>query len=269
VKHEIFLRFAMMTFGASVLCGAGNALLPAAETNVAFAAEAIDYYQPTTLTGTVYALADDPKTVLYRFKRTSTRSGSTVQVEREFAFPDGRIAARERVRYEDGALRSCELEELDSGATGSVTVQTNASGVPSNLVLDYSKAKGARQKTDTEKLQPDTLVNDMIAPWLAAHWDTLTKGSAVKFRLVSFARTETVGFKFIRQSETTLRGTPVVIVKMQPTSWIIARLVDPLLFTVEKAPPHRILQYVGRTTPRLRKGDGWKDLDAVTIYDWK
>jgi hypothetical protein len=55
---------------------------------------------------------------------------------------------------------------------------------------------------------------------------------------------------------------------MQPTSRLLSALVDPLYFTVEKSPPHRVLQYVGRTTPKKLAGDQWKDLDAVTVFDW-
>jgi hypothetical protein len=48
----------------------------------------------------------------------------------------------------------------------------------------------------------------------------------------------------------------------------LATLVDPLYFTLEKAPPHRVLRYAGRTTPKTQVGGKWKDLDAVTVFDW-
>jgi len=55
---------------------------------------------------------------------------------------------------------------------------------------------------------------------------------------------------------------------MGASSPIIAALVDPLYFTVEKVPPHRVFQYAGRTTPKIRTGGKWNDLDAVTVFDW-
>ena len=54
---------------------------------------------------------------------------------------------------------------------------------------------------------------------------------------------------------------------MEPTSLVIAALVDPLYFTVEKNGPHRVLEYVGRTTPKIERNGKWKDLDAVTVYN--
>jgi hypothetical protein len=29
-----------------------------------------------------------------------------------------------------------------------------------------------------------------------------------------------------------------------------------------------VLQYVGRTTPKLKEGNKWKELDALTVFDW-
>lgn len=93
-------------------------------------------------------------------------------------------------------------------------------------------------------------------------------GSPVKFCFAVIARAETVGFKLLKESETTWRGKPVVLVKMEPTSWIIAKIVDPLVFTVEKGGRHRVLQCLGRTTPRIRQGRTWVYLDALSVFDW-
>jgi hypothetical protein len=66
----------------------------------------------------------------------------------------------------------------------------------------------------------------------------------------------------------TYQGKAAVIIKMSASSFIIAALVDPLFFTMEKDGEHRVLQYDGRTTPKLKDGTKWKDLDAVTVFDW-
>ena len=233
-------------------------------------AATIDYFEPSVLTGTVYAKAADPKEVLFTFKRTATRSGQTIHVLREFTSPAGKLAARERVQYEGDRLVSVEFEEPGSGAAGTIAVDAEGKSASERKVhFTYSAGADSSKKTDSEKFQGDTLVSDMIAPWLAAHWAALTNGSAVKCRYAVVARLETVGFKFVKESEGTWRGIPVITVKMEPTSWVIARLVDPLHFTVEKEGQHRVLQYIGRTTPRLQHGKKWEDLDAVSVYDWK
>ena len=109
----------------------------------------------------------------------------------------------------------------------------------------------------------------MIPAFIASHWDALMRGSAAKFRYIVPSRKETVGFKLIKESELTWEGKPAVRIKMEPTSIIIAQLVDPLFFVVEQKGMHRIFEYIGRTTPVIKSGNKWKDLDAVTVFEWK
>jgi hypothetical protein len=231
---------------------------------VSAADTAPNYLEPKALTGTVYADAS-LKQVLYTLRRSATNSGSTIHVERDFNFPNGTLAARERVVYESGQLKSFQLDEIQMGAKGLVTVQSAADSPKINF--DY--AEGSTKKNGSEKFLSEILVSDMVGPYIVAHWDTLTKGGTVKCRLVSSSRAETVGFKFFKESDSTWHGTPVMMVTLAPSSIIIAQLVDPLHFVVEKQAPHRIFEYTGRTTPSIQKNGKWEELDAVTVFDWK
>jgi hypothetical protein len=230
--------------------------------------EGVDYLEPALLTGIIRAKPPEPKRILFTFRRTAVRAGSTVRVLREYNRPNGIVAARERVMYEGGRLVSCQLEELQSGGSGSAVVRPDPKA-PNERQIVFEYTQDHTKKTGIERLDKDTLINDMVGPFLAAHWDALRSGSAVKFRFAVIPRAETVGFKLTREAETTRDGKTVVVVRMEPTSWIIARWVDPLFFTVEKEGQHRVLQYVGRTTPRIQTGNGWEDLDALTVFDWK
>jgi hypothetical protein len=209
---------------------------------------------------------------LFIFTRAATRSGSTLEVVRNYSYPDGKLAARERVRYEGDALVFYELEDFQSGARGSAQIGREAShSSQRNIFFKFSKDESSRSKpqTRTEELRNDVLINDMVAPFLVAHWGELLNGREVKCRYIVLPRRETVGFTFVKQSEGTWQGRAVIIVKMEPTSPIIAELVDPLFFTIEKEGQHRVLEYTGRTTPKIQSGKKWKDLDAVTGFDWK
>jgi hypothetical protein len=225
------------------------------------------YEQPKLLSATIYEKNSDRKAVLYKFKRTVTRSSPTLNVVREFTYPDGKVAARESAVYEGDNLVSYELEELQINARGTVKVSRNLKSEPT-IAFKYVSDNNTKTKVGTGSLRPDTLIGDMIAPFLVAHWNDLMKGKEVKCRYVAAARAETVGFKFAKHAESTAQGKPVVIVKMSPSSFIIAALVDPLFFTMEKDGEHRVLQYDGRTTPKIKDGNKWKDLDAVTVFDW-
>ena len=210
--------------------------------------------------------------MLYNLTRRATRSGQVLNVVREYAYLNGDVAARERLVYRDDKLVSYELEELQVGALGRAEIRREPlNPAKGRILFDYKKAAGspAKPKTDSEALQPDTLVNDMLPAFLDSHWDALVTGAEARCRYIVVPRLETVGFTLKKQSESTWHGRSVIVFRMEATSPIIAALIEPLWFTVEKQAPHRVLQYVGRTTPKIKVGNKWQDLDAVTVFDWK
>lgn len=224
----------------------------------------IDYLDPKVFTGTIYSDAS-LKQVLFKFRRTATSSGSEIHVVREFNLPNGKLAAREQVVYEGNQLKSITLEEMQAGARGVAEVQS----VGGEAKMNFNYTEGSTKKTGSEKFLNDILTSDMVGPFIAAHFDEIARGAVVKCRLISVSRAETVGFKFLKESDATWQGKPVMVVTLQPSSVIIAHLVDPLHFVVEKDGMHRVLEYTGRTTPSIEKNGKWEDLDAVTVFDWK
>jgi hypothetical protein len=233
------------------------------------AATPLKYEEPKRLTGNIYAKGST--NLLFRFKRSATRSSSKLSVLREYTYPDGKAAARERATYYGDNLAAYDLEELQVGAAGRAIIQREPGDPPKGTIrFEYSKdaASGASPKASTEDLRKDTLVSDMVAEFLVSHWAQLARGEKVRCRYVVVPRRETVGFTFIMGADTTYKGRRAVIIRMEATSPIIARLVDPLIFTVEKEAPHHVLQIIGRVTPKLRVGNSWEDLDALTVFDW-
>ncbi len=228
------------------------------------------YEEPRQLTGGVYASDEPGAKLLFKFTRTATRSGTTIKVQRDFTYPDGKPAARESITYDGDALNSFALEELQTGAGGTARVRKDgASPDKGALEFSYTKEPGAKPKVRKESLADATLNSDMIATFLALHWDGLMRGEKLRIRYIVVPRSETVGFTFSKEKQTDWRGRRAVVIRMEATSPIIAALVDPLFFTLEQAAPHRVLQYAGRTTPKFDAGGKWKDLDAVTIFDWE
>jgi hypothetical protein len=231
-------------------------------------AKTFKYEEPACLTASIYSKTD-PDHLLFKFKRAVTRSGSTLKVQRDFSYPDGRIADREWVTYEGDALLMYELEELQTGSGGTAQLRyATANPVRGSINFEYAKEPVGHPKTRTETLVQNTLVGDMVGPFLADHWETLLRGEKVKCRYIVIARRETVGFTFIKDAESTWQGHHVLLAKMEPSSSLIAALVEPLVFTLEMAPPHRVLKYVGRTVPKAQLDGKWKDQDVVTVFDW-
>jgi len=216
-------------------------------TNAA-ASEPFDFAAPALFTGTVYEAGSQRTNILFTFQRTATRSNSTVRVERQFVRPDGFVAATEDAVYESGRLASFHMKEFQAKVSGAIQIS------PDQQRIYISYGRGLEPpKAIGQVLLPDTEVDDTIYPFMLAHWDELMRGAPVKFHFVSLEWKKVFGFRLVRTGETML----------------VAKLVDPLCFTIEKDSPHRVIAYVGRTTPRIKKGKSWKYLDAETVFDWK
>ena len=232
----------------------------------------VDFAEPKLLVGRIYSLSRDAKELLFKSERTATRNGSTVRVTCGYTYPNGALAARQQIVYEAGRLVSLEEEAFQTGEKGRAIIRPDPKK-PGKEQLYFEYTRGlraeAKQTSASQDLETDTLVDDMIPSFIVSHWDKLAKGAAPRFRYIVISRRETVGFKLSRESETTFQGKPVVRIKMEPTSMLIRQLVDPLFFVVERDGLHRILEYIGRTTPMVKAGNQWKELDAATIFDWQ
>ena len=259
----------ILSAGVAIFWAATGTFTPAADGGKSAPKATMDYLEPRLLTGTIYSDSSLRK-ILFTFRRSATNSGPTIRVLREYFLPDGTLAARERVLYESGRLVSYDLGDLQSGAAGSAVIRPDPKDSNVRKInFDYTEGPDRGKKTDVERLQPDTLINDMLAPFILAHWTALTNGATVKFRFVALARRETVGFKLEKLSEGEWQGKRVIRLRMEPSSLIIAQFIEPLIFTIEKDGAHRILNYTGRITPGVRRNGGWEDFDAFTVFDWK
>jgi hypothetical protein len=223
------------------------------------------YLEPAHLTGTIYEKDVSPLRALFTFRRTAKQDGSATVVSREYAYPDGRPAARETVRYERNELVRVELDELQIDAKGKAFLQRVEGGSQKTLIqFEYQTGSGPKAKisSSVETQQGVVLVNDMIPGFLVANWDDLIQGRVVRFRYLVIPRLETIEFKLDKTETTQLQGRSVVRVRMRPVNRVSQMMIAPIVFTVESDAPHRILQYTGRTTPRIQRGARWQELEC-------
>lgn len=228
---------------------------------------ALDPAIPARITGELYQIGSHRQTLLYRFIRTASRSGPLVRVERRFITPDGRLATLETVRYESNSLAAYQLKDFQADLSGSIQISPDPAR-PGRSLLRIGYAKGPVPAAgEALPLKPDTLMDDDIYPFMLAHWDDLMHGRAVKFRFISLEWRRTFNFQLVKTGTTTVNGRAAVLLAMKPSGFLLSELVNPLIFTLAQAPPHEIFSYTGRTTPRVKKGDAWKYLDAETVFD--
>ncbi|MEI8288981.1 MAG: hypothetical protein WCH99_05865 [Verrucomicrobiota bacterium] len=232
--------------------------------------ETFDYAEPKLITGTVYETGSEQKKVLYTFRRTATRTNDTVHAERQFARPDGFVAAVENIVYKSGRLVYFQMKEFQANVSGTIDITPDPKNpAQQNICIGYDDGLTPQKGDFKKNLQPDTVIDDTLYPFMLAHWDSLMKGDSVKFHFVTLEWKRTFMFRLVKVGETTMHEHTHIKIKMEPTNLLVAPMVNPLFFMMEKDGDHHLVSYVGRTTPRVKKGKFWKYLDAETVFDWK
>jgi len=201
---------------------------------------------------------NQPAKLLFTFEREPYPEGDKLKAVRTFKDLTGAVAAVEEIYYDHGQLKKMTVDQKQIGENGFFEIRDGR--------IYFSYTKGGKTKTDDEKLEEPLLVSDNIGAFWLTHWGELAKGETVKFRLPVTYRFETVGFKFQRDGEGTFEGKPVDIVKMSPSSMVIAMIVKPIYFSIERSDLHRVIKVVGRTVPKFQKDGKWSDLDVISVF---
>jgi hypothetical protein len=218
------------------------------------------------LIGKIYQKDSNLQHLLFNFRRTANRTGNEIRVTRTYTYPDGRVAASEKAVYRNRGLVSYTLIEKQINAHGRAEIHGNAQAGKGEISMRY--VDDGAIHTNVEDLESATVVNDDIVPYLLAHWDELMQGKEVYLRYIVIPRTQTVGFNLVKSGETTWRGKPAVIIEMVPASFFIRLIVAPVYFTVEKD-SRQVVEYEGRTTPKIKENGEWQALDAVMVFHWE
>ena len=227
------------------------------------------FLEPVSLSAAIFPRSPSNSPALFTFRRTARLEGSSVIALREYFASDGTAAAKETVVYERDQLRRFVLEESQISARGSAMFDRTPEG---KTIITFEYETGAetkRKRKSTETQSEVVLISDTIPAFISDHWEKLTNGQVLRFRYAIIPRVETIAFTLRNNSQTKFNNRPVAQIEMRPASRLLQRFVDPIVFSVEYESPHRILQYVGRTTPKMRRGRAWDDLEAITIFDWK
>ncbi|RYZ69980.1 MAG: hypothetical protein EOP05_14005 [Proteobacteria bacterium] len=196
--------------------------------------------------------------LLYNYKSEGEMVGNQYHVTNTFTAPDGKVAMIEHIHFNtDKTASYYDIEQKQLDAFGKVEVI--------NGEAKFSYKKDGKEKSDSEKIGADFITTSAIPLDLEANWAKIMKGEKLKRRLAVVDRMETVGFEFSKEKEVDLNGKKSVVVKMKPSSFIIAAIVKPLHFYMSMDGTS-LYQIDGRTTVKKNVNGSYKDLDAITIY---
>ena len=204
----------------------------------------------------IYDLGSKSK-LLYTSVDKEEKNGDLVTGHVTFNDPQGKEAVREDYTLQNGKLIKYTLHQRQVNEEGTLEVKDGRT--------NFSYTKEGKTSTDDEKAVDNLVTGPVIIRYIQGHWDEIMKGDTVDVRWAALDRKETVGFKFFKMEEKQMDGKNVVLVKMKPTSIVIAAIVDPLIIIFERD-SKKLLEIKGRTLPRQMIDGHWKDLDADTLF---
>ncbi len=201
----------------------------------------------------------DQKKPVYRLDRTEKLVGNQRLAKGYFYSASNELAIDEDTVWEDGQLKSYGFKRLLEKEAGSVEVRGKK--------IHFSYTKDGKQNEADEDLTPNFVVAATLLDYIGKNWDTVIKGETLDMRYGVLDRRETVGFKLFKISEGKVDARETLVLKMKPTSFIIAAIVDPVILTIDKGTKH-LLKLNGRLLPKLFKDGHWVDFDGEGIYTY-
>lgn len=213
-------------------------------------------------TGKAFELEGAQGTPLFFYKKDVDVKGETEIFTSTYADAAGKALVIETSEFAKNGerliVKSYKISQKQLGAEGAVEVKDGKA--------HFTYMRDGKTKTSDEKVGDDFIVGPSIVNYIQSNWSTITAGKKIKGRLAVADRLETVGFEYFKDGEEDVKGEKAVVVKMKPSSFIIAALVNPLYFYISND-GKRLLQMKGRTQVKRQDGSKWKDLDALTVYD--
>lgn len=211
-----------------------------------------------SMSGKVYKKDTQRKELLFTYSNSGVEDQGTVKVQLEFKDLAGQVVVHEEAERVGSQLKTYSVDHRQTGRKGQIVVEGQR--------VKFHFQEGSKIKdVEEEKLPPNFVVGPTLVPYVSEHWKEITAGHTVDIRFGVWDRQETVGFSLFKVGQEKLDGQEVVLLKFKPTSFVIAALVDPVIFKFS-TDGKTLLGMVGRIMPKLKNGNKWKDLDAEVVY---
>jgi hypothetical protein len=209
---------------------------------------------------TIYEAGSNRTKPLFKMVREENTVGDQTTISEVFTDLQGNEVFRSQTLLQGNRFVRYDLQQKQLNESAKIEAKDG------KIFFEYTDHDG-KVKKDDEKWNDAFVVGATLFRHVKAHRDDLLAGKDIEMRFGVPERRESVGFKIFKDEEKKIDGRDVIIAKMKPTSMIIAALVKPLYFYFDKA-DGRLLEFRGRVLPKLKDGDGWKDLDAETVYSY-
>jgi hypothetical protein len=167
---------------------------------------------------------------------------------------DNEILTEEKIETQNNQLIRYEIEQHQLKQKAWIEIK--------NSEVTFNLKKYRKKNYPQVILKPENfIVGLQIVPFIINHWDSLISGQEKEIKLGVWYRQEAITFKLSKSEAEKDKMT----IKMSPTNFLIRAVVDPIYFTFE-VKTKTLLEYKGRTTPKVKSGQDYLDFDGVTRY---
>jgi hypothetical protein len=216
-------------------------------------------------------LAVNYSAVLYEQNSNREKKLYTLQVEdltpdgleNQATYKDleGNVVVQDKATLKSGSeLLKYEIDHKQLGQKGMIEIKDG------KAYFTKVTADG-KSSTKEEKLGKTFVISATFQKFVRDNWEAISGGKTVDFRYGVWDRQETVGFEVFKTGEEKVGEQQALVLKMKPSSFLIAALVKPIIFKFA-ADGSKLFELNGRVAPKRKDGSSWKDLDAEAVYSY-
>ena len=189
--------------------------------------------------------------VLYTGEQIVTVTGETVTERVTYRAPDGTLIFEREGAYRADTLSAVSYRATDLRLGMEEAVRRTNGG----LEIRFKKDAKHKEKSSILASAGMQLLSLSIPALIHREWGRLAAGEQLAFELIVPSRTGTVGFRLNRTGEETVNGRATAIFRMEPSGWLIRKVVDPMFFYMALDGDHPSVQFRGRGVVPTASGD--------------
>ena len=226
------------------------------------AAQALAQQTPVRLE--LFGLEGGP--MRYRAERTFVESDGKTTETTIFSTPEG-TPIQEVVG----------VFETDTLVPVSYTVNDQRSGQKETALREGDKVlmtalekTGEKEKSGSVKYKEGMIIISSVVPFIQRNWEALAEGKELTFLLLAPVKQDYFQFRVVKddgKGELKVKAPEgAMVIRMEADTWLIRKMVDPMYFVMDGQPPHRILEYHGRSSVKTDEGED-QALHYVNYYE--
>jgi hypothetical protein len=208
----------------------------------------------------LYSLADGQ--LLYRgHRRVLEEEEGRTRVLTTFTTPAGTSIQETDALYRSDTLApvNYSLDDLRSGESERLRVEGG------RVFLAYRENREEKLAEDDVELSPNAVFTATVVPFLLRNWVALREGATLVFPFLVPSRQDVYAFRAGRDEKAGAGKRERIVIRMEPDSWFLRRLVDPLFFEFSTEETPRLLEFRGRSSLRDEDEDT-QDLRMTYSY---